>query len=267
MFRSNRAASDGSGLALWSMIPSFPPLRPPSYSYAYNCVLSLVLSVVAAKRVIEKQGGKLSARPGVHGGGIAYVIELPLFTPTTLEYLSTQGVIRRDSIYFQRYEGLRLASRRITPQHSSPSHSRVSYYSEDKRVLVVDDSTPNRKMLGRLLLRNHMDRVEDVVEACDGEAAVREVEISMNEGRMFHAILMDFVMPNMDGPAAARRIRLLGYSGKIIGITGNTLPKDVEFFLSQGADRVLTKPVDINTLRKYLSGERDTTSCLCSVHM
>ena len=61
-------------------------------------------------------------------------------------------------------------------------------------------------------------------------------------------VLMDYVMPNMEGPEAAHTMRELGYTGLIIGITGNVLPSDKARFISQGADIVLTKPVDIRDI-------------------
>ena len=54
---------------------------------------------------------------------------------------------------------------------------------------------------------------------------------------------MDYQMPHMDGPTAIRRIRELGYQGKIVGLTGNILGSEIETMQSSGANRVLSKPV------------------------
>ena len=65
-----------------------------------------------------------------------------------------------------------------------------------------------------------------------------------SSAKAYSAILMDFVMPNMDGPTATKEIRALGYTAPIYGVTGNTLDTDVEFFIESGADKVLPKPFD-----------------------
>ena len=72
-------------------------------------------------------------------------------------------------------------------------------------------------------------------------------------GNVPDIILMDFIMPHMDGPTATREIRSLGYKGLIIGVTGNALPADTESFLTHGANRVLVKPLRVEILDKTIS--------------
>ena len=66
----------------------------------------------------------------------------------------------------------------------------------------------------------------------------------------YHAILMDFVMPNMDGPTATKAIRHLGYRGPIFGVTGNALDSDVNYFVRSGANGVLAKPFDFSAFKE-----------------
>jgi CheY-like chemotaxis protein len=61
----------------------------------------------------------------------------------------------------------------------------------------------------------------------------------------YDVILMDFVMPVMDGPTATKAIRALGFTGPIIGLTGNAMDSDLKLFRAQGATDVLTKPMKI----------------------
>jgi signal transduction histidine kinase/CheY-like chemotaxis protein len=89
-------------------------------------------------------------------------------------------------------------------------------------LLVVDDSSLNRKMLLKCLrAAGHV-----CTEAGDGLEAIQAVKKRIGhstgcEGKPFDAILMDFVMPNMDGPTATKEIRALGYTAPIFGLTGN----------------------------------------------
>lgn len=109
------------------------------------------------------------------------------------------------------------------------------------RMLVVDDVDMNRKMMARLFQfrSNHCD------QALDGLDAVTKVQQSMAAKTPYDLITMDYQMPNMDGGAATKRIRALGYTGLIIGVTGNVLLADQKRFMSQGLDAVLTKPFDL----------------------
>jgi len=60
----------------------------------------------------------------------------------------------------------------------------------------------------------------------------------------FDIICMDNIMTNMGGIIATRNIRQLGYTGKVVAITGNVMKEDVEEFLGAGADFVLPKPLN-----------------------
>ena len=88
-------------------------------------------------------------------------------------------------------------------------------------ILVVDDSRLNRKMLSKCLQQDG----HKCIEAEDGSQAVAVIKSflkSTNDDVMYcDMILMDFNMPNMDGPTAAVKIRELGYLGCILGVTGS----------------------------------------------
>ena len=124
------------------------------------------------------------------------------------------------------------------------------------RVLLVDDSPMNRKMLHRILVR----RLDNIFEAIDGLDAYHQVAASMSnqDEKIFDVVLMDFQMPNLNGAESTRRMRDSGYKGVIIGVTGNSLPEDIALFLREGADSVIIKPVDIGLLQEILFGR-----CTC----
>lgn len=59
---------------------------------------------------------------------------------------------------------------------------------------------------------------------------------------------------DMDGPTAACALRKRGYERPIIGVTGNVLKEDVDFFMEQGATTVLGKPLRPAQVKELLRG-------------
>jgi CheY-like chemotaxis protein len=125
-------------------------------------------------------------------------------------------------------------------------------------MLVVDDSHMNRKMILKALLKEgHVCE-----EAEDGLQAIAKVlEKQTTPSTLYDGILMDFVMPNMDGPTATKALRAMGYNGVILGVTGNQLSFDIEHFVECGANKVLMKPLKMDEFRQSMElGNVNTTS-------
>ena len=122
---------------------------------------------------------------------------------------------------------------------------------KDLKFLIVDDADLNRKMIRRLL-SNKVSHVDDVEDGLKAVQYIKSISRGMKD--YVDVILMDYLMPNMDGPAATKEIRSLGYKGLIIGVTGNALQEDIDTFISNGADKVLIKPVNIEQLLSIVAG-------------
>jgi len=122
-------------------------------------------------------------------------------------------------------------------------------------VLVVDDSDLTRKMLCRIMKAQGYD----YEEADDGDVAVEMVRKNMGrtDGRTYAVILMDFIMPVMDGPTATKHIRELGFTAPVLGVTGNGQDFDVAHFVASGANKVFTKPLDVQGFRAYMKAVKD----------
>eukprot|EP01041_Mallomonas_annulata_P009498 gene9498-19732_t len=116
-------------------------------------------------------------------------------------------------------------------------------------AITLDDALLNRKMVCRLL----KTMCEYVVQAEDGIQAIKSYMEHENRSKSLDIIFMDYEMPRMNGPNAAREIRAMGYKGKIIGLTGNSCSEDIDNFIMNGADAVLIKPVDTNAIESILS--------------
>eukprot|EP00615_Pteridomonas_danica_P019679 CAMPEP_0114411440 /NCGR_PEP_ID=MMETSP0102-20121206/24668_1 /TAXON_ID=38822 ORGANISM="Pteridomonas danica, Strain PT" /NCGR_SAMPLE_ID=MMETSP0102 /ASSEMBLY_ACC=CAM_ASM_000212 /LENGTH=598 /DNA_ID=CAMNT_0001579357 /DNA_START=1484 /DNA_END=3280 /DNA_ORIENTATION=- len=115
-------------------------------------------------------------------------------------------------------------------------------------VLVVDDVASTRKVLCRLLQKCQCD----TLEAADGQQCL---DIIGKHQPKIDLILMDYEMPIMNGPTATCKLRELGYKMPIIGVTGNVLKSDTDFFKEQGATQVIHKPLNVKVVRDILSRE------------
>lgn len=121
-----------------------------------------------------------------------------------------------------------------------------------KRVLIVDDVDINRVIIARMLA----DSKAEIVFAENGLDAVQK-----SHQQQFDLILMDILMPVMDGLAASRAIRSDTSSSNnqviIISFTTNAVEGDEQICLDAGMNAYLAKPVDraalFETIEKWVN--------------
>lgn len=106
------------------------------------------------------------------------------------------------------------------------------------RILIVDDDPAILKLLGA----NLKARGYDVLFACDGEEALDIIEKSIID-----LIILDIMMPNMDGMEVCRRVRSWT-NIPIIILSARGDEHDKVKCLEMGADDYLTKPFGIAEL-------------------
>jgi len=140
-----------------------------------------------------------------------------------------------------------------THKYSGSSIDTINARPSPPRVLVVDDSAINRKMLCRLLARHCLE----ISQAGDGLEAISCYKRGLAGGVQYDVILMDHLMPNMDGPTAARELRSLGYDKLIVGLTGVTDESRLAVFWSSGVNHILKKPLNIEELLRVIGFTKD----------
>jgi signal transduction histidine kinase/ActR/RegA family two-component response regulator len=110
-----------------------------------------------------------------------------------------------------------------------------------QKFLVVDDHPINR-LLVRQILKNNWKNCE-IVEADNGAKAIDALR-----QQDFDVILMDMVMPEMDGIEATTALRLTfdqpTRDTPVLGLTANVNPLDLERFAAAGVNSVVLKPFD-----------------------
>lgn len=113
---------------------------------------------------------------------------------------------------------------------------------EGRKVLLADDDMRNVFSLSALLGDHGMD----VVTAADGKEALAKLSAHPDVS----IVLMDIMMPEMDGYEAIRQIRMNGQFNQlpVIALTAKAMTGDREKCIAAGASDYIAKPIDSSKL-------------------
>ncbi|MBT9777530.1 response regulator [Clostridium sp. MCC353] len=103
------------------------------------------------------------------------------------------------------------------------------------QILVVEDDTNTRKLMGAILKGHGYCPVL----AGDGLEALR-----LMDTRHIDLVIVDIMMPHMDGYELTRQLRNNDYNLPILMVTAKQLPEDKRKGFIVGTDDYMTKPVD-----------------------
>ena len=103
------------------------------------------------------------------------------------------------------------------------------------KILVVEDDVNTRKLMCAVLKQNGFE----TLQAEDGIAA-----LEVMEKQHVDLVVLDLMMPNMDGYELTRQIRLAWETLPILMVTAKQEPKDKRQGFVVGTDDYMTKPVD-----------------------
>jgi len=111
-----------------------------------------------------------------------------------------------------------------------------------KNILLVEDMLLNQQIAKAILKGNHIDIANDGVEA-----------VEKVKNTTYQVILMDCLMPKMDGFTATKEIRKLGITTPIVALTASALQETKEKCKEAGMDDYLAKPFDKDEIHKILA--------------
>jgi len=198
------------------------------------------LGLAFAKAISEQHGGSLRAYSDGRDKGTTFRLDLPLHLDdadaSTKKRSSSASLTDKKTDR----DGTQTASGSSPIEDPSEENE-----LEPMNILVVDDARMNRKLLTRLLESNG----HTCGQAENGQDLIDVVKTNMVK---YDCILVDYEMPVMNGPEACKNVREMGYTGFIVGVTGNLLPEDVGYFMDCGADAVLPKPFKYDDLEELL---------------
>lgn len=121
-----------------------------------------------------------------------------------------------------------------------------NHSTSSKKILIIDDDNRNIFAL-RAVLKS---KGYECVTATGAEEGLLLLTNPNNIG----VVLLDMMMPEMDGYEMLQRIRgELNISLPVISVTAQAMHGDKEKCLSAGADAYLAKPVDVDQLLHLLN--------------
>jgi len=122
------------------------------------------------------------------------------------------------------------------------------------RFLIVDDS-----LSARYLLKSYLARFGQCDEAENGREAVKLFCRALQDGQPYVLVVMDIMMPKMDGHAAVTKIReaeamlRADEPVKVVMLSSLDDPRNIlRAQYESGSDLYLTKPVELRTLFEML---------------
>ena len=134
--------------------------------------------------------------------------------------------------------------------------SQKDSYSQDmdlsgKRVLLVEDNVINMEIAHAILEEEHLN----ITEAKNGKEAFEIFQNSRLDE--YDVIIMDVMMPVMDGLEATKAIRMLEREDAkkipIIAMTANAFEEDRKACLEAGMNEHIGKPIDIPQLKRAIT--------------
>lgn len=191
------------------------------------------LGLSISKQLAEMMGGTISVDSVYHKGSV-FTVELH------------QRIVNAKPIGVIDFAAQKQLNQRAKYQKS--------FMAPDARVLVVDDNSMNRMVAVKLLRDTRV--IVDTAES--GKECLRKTAENQ-----YHVILMDHMMPEMDGEETMKEVRnqSRGFCQKtpMIALTANVMANADEIYRDMGFDAYLAKPINAMlleaTLMKFLPEE------------
>lgn len=199
------------------------------------------LGLAISAELIELMGGRYKAE-SVYGEGSEFSFEVPI---TVVSPNPMCLGIKREKIKTPKCRTFFLYGIKEEKKENDVIEEMPKY--KDARVLVVDDNKVNVKVLCA-----YLKQYDITADFCySGPEAIEKAE-----NKDYDLILLDHMMPGMDGSETASHIRESAkewnHSVPIIACSANVIKGADEMFISSGMTDFISKPIQINILTRKI---------------
>lgn len=187
------------------------------------------LGLALSQRILHRMGSELKFE-SVYGEGSAF-------------FFSIRQMVKDDTPVgdFQKKYKQSLGKRKA---------HHAAFKAPEACILAVDDNSVNLKVLTGLLRSTQMQ-----IDTASSGAQCFE----MVQKKDYHLVLLDHLMPDMDGIETLQKMREAGLEVPVIALTANAIAGAKETYIQAGFQDYLSKPLNVNDLeemvRKYLPEE------------
>ena len=200
------------------------------------------LGLAITKKLVEMMGGKINVQ-SQYGRGSIFMVTIP-------QKISKMTESDKKTDMFEKTMVIpKLSEEKIEPNITPiPKVDGVEMSLGEfgaKRILIADDNSLNIKVAKRAL--KDFNFLIDEVE--DGEQAIKKVQ----EGNNYDLILMDIMMPNMNGITTLSKLKKMdGFNTPCIALTADAVAGAKEKYLADGFVDYIAKPFNRDQIKEKL---------------
>ncbi len=175
------------------------------------------LGLAITKTLIELMSGTITVQSS-YGYGSTFIVQIPQIISKLSKPEMLESVTENDEETIDLYKG--------------------------KKVLIVDDNKLNIKVGTRVL-----SNFGFVIDECyDGLECLNKIK----QGNTYDLILMDIMMPNMNGEACIEELKKMEITTPVIALTADTLLGAEEKYLSEGFKAYVAKPFTKDQIKEKI---------------
>ncbi len=182
------------------------------------------LGLAITKALVEMMKGKINVQ-SQFGHGSIFMVQLPQKINKLMKPITEKELLN-------------------TVSKSYKNNNRNISYGH-KKILIVDDNKLNIKVAFKAL----KDFNFEIDECYDGKECLDKI----NQGNVYDLILMDIMMPNMNGEEAMLKLRQIpSFKTPVIALTADALAGAKEKYMSEGFSDYIAKPFNREQIKEKL---------------